>query len=236
MDVHENDTEAKESCVDDDMFEIKQETVQEISLPNILRKGQTKKSKSNEAIPPKREDSGSPSETDNEDPDENVADFKAESDDDSQDYDNTELVEIDETSTTKRKRGRRKVETPLSTIKKPSKCEICGKVVTYMKYHMRIHSGEKKYQCPQCDRSFSQSNNLLYHVRTHTGEKPFACDKCDKSFICKSHLISHAVGFRCCWVNLVTFQNLVSLYSVYTLTISHFSASSVRSVSTRHVI
>lgn len=92
----------------------------------------------------------------------------------------------------KRGRGRPKVRFSSMGMKKPTKCEICGKLVVYMKDHMQIHAEEKKFKCPHCDRSFSQSNNLTYHIRKHTGEKPFACDKCDKSFICKSHLLSHA--------------------------------------------
>ncbi|XP_065083752.1 zinc finger protein 260-like [Ochlerotatus camptorhynchus] len=92
----------------------------------------------------------------------------------------------------KKKKGRPKVEFPLSGIKQPTKCKVCNKTVVYLKDHMRIHNEEKKFKCPHCDRSFSQSNNLIYHVRKHTGEKPFACDKCDKSFICKSHLLSHS--------------------------------------------
>ncbi|XP_055549093.1 zinc finger protein 431-like [Wyeomyia smithii] len=75
--------------------------------------------------------------------------------------------------------------------KRPTECKICGKRVTYMRDHMRLHSDQKKFKCPHCDRSFTQSNNLIYHVRKHTGEKPFPCDKCEKSFICKSHLLSH---------------------------------------------
>lgn len=91
------------------------------------------------------------------------------------------------------KKEKKNSDTEQVILKRPTECNICGKSVTYMKDHMRLHNKEKKFKCPHCDRSFTQSNNLIYHVRKHTGEKPFPCDKCDKSFICKSHLLSHLV-------------------------------------------
>lgn len=48
--------------------------------------------------------------------------------------------------------------------------------------HMRIHTGQKPFQCPICTRSFSRSDHLTTHVRTHTGEKPFSCDICGRKF------------------------------------------------------
>ncbi|XP_055596041.1 zinc finger protein ZFP2-like [Uranotaenia lowii] len=81
---------------------------------------------------------------------------------------------------------------PISSGSKiPTECAICGKRVAYLKEHMRMHLKDKRYACPHCDRSFSQSTNLIYHIRTHTGEKPFQCGQCEKRFICKSHLLSH---------------------------------------------
>ncbi|KAJ8953171.1 hypothetical protein NQ318_017200 [Aromia moschata] len=42
--------------------------------------------------------------------------------------------------------------------------------------HIRIHTGQKPFQCRICMRSFSRSDHLTTHIRTHTGEKPFSCD------------------------------------------------------------
>lgn len=48
--------------------------------------------------------------------------------------------------------------------------------------HIRIHTGQKPFQCKICHRSFSRSDHLTTHVRTHTGEKPFSCDVCGRKF------------------------------------------------------
>lgn len=43
-------------------------------------------------------------------------------------------------------------------------------------------SGEKPYQCSQCDYASPDSYKLKRHIRTHTGEKPYACDICPLKF------------------------------------------------------
>lgn len=47
---------------------------------------------------------------------------------------------------------------------------------------MRVHSGERPYQCPHCSRAFSQGNDLKAHIRRHTGER-YQCEYCEASFI-----------------------------------------------------
>ena len=48
--------------------------------------------------------------------------------------------------------------------------------------HVRVHTGQKPFQCRICMRSFSRSDHLTTHIRTHTGEKPFACEICGRKF------------------------------------------------------
>ncbi|KAI4501997.1 hypothetical protein M0802_002679 [Mischocyttarus mexicanus] len=58
--------------------------------------------------------------------------------------------------------------------------------------HIRIHTGQKPFQCRICMRSFSRSDHLTTHVRTHTGEKPFCCDQCGRKFARSDEKKRHA--------------------------------------------
>ena len=62
--------------------------------------------------------------------------------------------------------------------------------------HMRVHTGEKRYQCSHCPKSFSTNSYLNNHIRRHAGEKLFPCSKCLKSFSdnndLKRHLRTHS--------------------------------------------
>ncbi|XP_014485324.1 PREDICTED: Krueppel-like factor 4 isoform X2 [Dinoponera quadriceps] len=58
--------------------------------------------------------------------------------------------------------------------------------------HIRIHTGQKPFQCRICMRSFSRSDHLTTHVRTHTGEKPFSCDQCGRKFARSDEKKRHA--------------------------------------------
>ncbi|XP_050396309.1 early growth response protein 1-B isoform X1 [Patella vulgata] len=58
--------------------------------------------------------------------------------------------------------------------------------------HIRIHTGQKPFQCKVCLRAFSRSDHLTTHVRTHTGEKPFSCDICGRKFARSDEKKRHA--------------------------------------------
>lgn len=58
--------------------------------------------------------------------------------------------------------------------------------------HVRMHTGQKPFQCRICMRSFSRSDHVTTHVRTHTGEKPFACAECGRRFARSDERKRHA--------------------------------------------
>uniref|UniRef100_A0A3Q2CSN1 C2H2-type domain-containing protein n=1 Tax=Cyprinodon variegatus TaxID=28743 RepID=A0A3Q2CSN1_CYPVA len=63
--------------------------------------------------------------------------------------------------------------------------------------HMRIHTGEKHFECLSCGRSFSQKSDLDRHIPIHTGEKPFPCMISNKNFAVKNSLTKHVRIHTC---------------------------------------
>ena len=47
-----------------------------------------------------------------------------------------------------------------------------------------IEYGPHKFGCPFCPKVVPYYGNMKVHIRLHTGEKPFECNNCEKSFIC----------------------------------------------------
>ena len=72
----------------------------------------------------------------------------------------------------------------LHTGEKPFVCPECDKFKKSGELisHRRIHIVEKPFVCQECDKKFKQSGDLMSHRRFHTGEKPFVCPECDKKW------------------------------------------------------
>lgn len=84
-------------------------------------------------------------------------------------------------------RGGRRAPAKSGPKAKPFPCSVQGCERRFsrsdeLNRHVRIHTGQKPFQCTICARSFSRSDHLTTHTRTHTGEKPFSCDVCGKRF------------------------------------------------------
>ncbi|XP_059056372.1 zinc finger and SCAN domain-containing protein 21-like [Achroia grisella] len=74
-------------------------------------------------------------------------------------------------------------------------CEKCD-YRTWHKHdlvkHLRIHTGEKQYQCHFCTSSYHTSSNLTGHIRRfHEGLKRFQCHLCDRKFFDRTKLNRH---------------------------------------------
>ena len=73
-------------------------------------------------------------------------------------------------------------------------CKTCNKSFNrqdYLVSHNRTHTGERPYSCTTCNKAFSRRSTLANHIRTHTDERPYSCTDCNKAFNQKTHLTRH---------------------------------------------
>ena len=79
-------------------------------------------------------------------------------------------------------------------------CEVCGKRfarLAYLQLHIKVHNGERVYNCSVCSQGFDSEIAYRQHMRSHprpNREKRFHCQLCDRNFEAPSELIAH---YRC---------------------------------------
>ncbi|XP_014662472.1 PREDICTED: transcription factor E4F1-like [Priapulus caudatus] len=77
---------------------------------------------------------------------------------------------------------------------KPHLCGVCGKRFVArdsLKKHLVMHSDARHYKCGECGKLYKRINHVREHLRVHTECRPYDCTHCGKKFKCNSALKVH---------------------------------------------
>ena len=71
-------------------------------------------------------------------------------------------------------------------------CDSSFKLKQGLSNHIRrVHKKEKRFHCDHCSKGFFNKQGLTAHVRVHTGERPYECCKCHMAFTQSGHMKLH---------------------------------------------
>ncbi|XP_064596746.1 PR domain zinc finger protein 14-like [Liolophura sinensis] len=74
-------------------------------------------------------------------------------------------------------------------------CDLCPRSFEKrdrLRIHvLHVHEKHRPHSCHVCQKTFSQSSSLNKHMRVHNGERPYKCVFCGKSFTASSILRTH---------------------------------------------
>ncbi|XP_055321202.1 zinc finger protein 793-like, partial [Sitodiplosis mosellana] len=74
-------------------------------------------------------------------------------------------------------------------------CHLCkesfGSQKAHLVIHMRVHSGDKPFECEECFKQFTLNSSLNKHMKLHAGPRPFRCSKCHERFSDQDERVSH---------------------------------------------
>uniref|UniRef100_A0A673L044 C2H2-type domain-containing protein n=1 Tax=Sinocyclocheilus rhinocerous TaxID=307959 RepID=A0A673L044_9TELE len=81
----------------------------------------------------------------------------------------------------------------IHTGEKPYQCDHCElrfSKVPELRRHLISHTGEV-YLCPVCGKALRDPHTLRAHERLHTGDRPYKCEQCGKGYTMATKLRRH---------------------------------------------